>query len=411
MTELKGFWSYVHSDDETDGGRVSRLAKDVVAEFEMLTGERIDLFLDKDAITWGEDWRSKIDGGLSSVAFFIPVITPRYFMSSECRRELQFFARKAKALGVEELILPLLYVDIPSLHEEIPSDDLVATVKTFQWENWLELRFSDIDSGDYRRGVARLAHRLVDANKRVEEANVAEAALALEPSEEDSDDLPGLLDQVAATEEALPQWQTTLEAISQEIQLVGCIVEEATSNIDKGNAQGKGFAARLAVARKLSKNMREPSENIWSYGNEFASQLHHIDTGFRAIIERVAVEARESPESKSEICTFFQSIRDLSDAAHESLAAVQNMIDAISPVEAMSKDLRKPFRRLRQGLTLIVEAREVTEEWVKLIDETGIDCEDIEGEEFQRLQNYGAAETLDKFTDEDELSDSLYLDR
>jgi hypothetical protein len=108
VPELKGFWSYVHADDDTDGGRISRLAKDVVAGFDMLTGESIDLFLDRDQISWGEDWRNKIDESLSSIAFFIPVLTPRYLMSSECRRELQFFAQRAKRLGIEELVLPLL---------------------------------------------------------------------------------------------------------------------------------------------------------------------------------------------------------------------------------------------------------------------------------------------------------------
>jgi hypothetical protein len=55
------------------------------------------------------------------------------------------------------------------------------------------------------------------------------------------------------------------------------------------------------------------------------------------------------------------------------------MIDAISPVEAMSRDLRDPLRRLRQGLTLMVEARDVTDEWVEMIEGTGIDCDDFAG--------------------------------
>jgi hypothetical protein len=41
VADLKGFWSYVHADDDADGGRVSRLAQDVVEQFEMLTGETI----------------------------------------------------------------------------------------------------------------------------------------------------------------------------------------------------------------------------------------------------------------------------------------------------------------------------------------------------------------------------------
>lgn len=375
MAELKGFWSYVHADDDADSGRVSRLAKDVAAQFTMLTGESIDLFLDRDDITWGEDWRGKIDESLSTIAFFIPVLTPRYFMSSECRRELQFFARRAKNLGVEELVLPLLYVDVPSLHEDTPSDDLVALVKPFHWEDWSELRFSDVDSSEYRRGVARLAQRLVEANRKAEEVNSTAIALELEPSVEDADDSPGLLDQLAATEETLPQWQITLQAITEEIQAIGQIMQEAAADLERGNAQSRGFAARLATARRISQRLREPAENVWSFGNEFASQLHEIDEGFRAIIERAPSEVQENPESRTEICTFFRAIRELSTSARDGLGAIQSMIDAISPVEAMSRDLRNPLRRLRQGLTLMVEAREVTDEWVEMIEGTSIDCD------------------------------------
>jgi uncharacterized coiled-coil DUF342 family protein len=377
VSQLKGFWSYVHADDESDDGRIARLAKDVVAESEMLTGEKIDLFLDKDAISWGEDWRNKIDDSLASIAFFIPVITPRYFMSAECRRELRYFASRAKNLGVEELVLPLLYVDVPSLHEDTPSDDLVALVKPFQWENWLELRFADVDSGEYRRGVARLARRLVEANKQAEEVNLVAAARELEPSREDEDDAPGVLDQLAAAEETLPEWQMTLEAISREITEIGQIAQEAAEDIQRGGDQGMGFAARLTNARKLSKRMHEPSERVWSLGNEFASQLHRVDTGFRTMINQAASEVRENLQSRSDICDFFNSIREMSAASDEAMEEIQNMINEISPIEGMSRDLRNPLRRLRQGLTLIIEAREVTDEWVELIEGTGIDCDDL----------------------------------
>ena len=144
-------------------------------------------------------------------------------------------------------------------------------------------------------------------------------------------------------------------------------------------AQGKGFAARLTIARKASHKLKEPAENIWSLGNEFVSQLHQIDPGFRAIIEQASIEAGDNPESQANVYSFFQKIRELSDAARGGLESLQSMIDASSPLEAMSRDLRGPVRRLRQGLTVMVEAREVIDEWVKMIEDTGIDCDDFAG--------------------------------
>ena len=95
----KGFWSYVHKDDEAEGERISKLAKDVVNEYELLAGDTIELFLDKDGIGWGDEWRKKIDDHLESVEFFVPVMTPRYFKSPECRLELNQFVRSASKCG------------------------------------------------------------------------------------------------------------------------------------------------------------------------------------------------------------------------------------------------------------------------------------------------------------------------
>ena len=55
MANSEGFWSYVHADDEAEGGRILRLARDVAGQFEMLTGEPLTLFLDKDAIKWSDN--------------------------------------------------------------------------------------------------------------------------------------------------------------------------------------------------------------------------------------------------------------------------------------------------------------------------------------------------------------------
>ena len=380
MSNSQGFWSYVHKDDEAEQGRISRLAKDVAAQYEMLTGETIELFLDKDALEWGDDWRDKIDASLASVAFFIPVLTPRYFMSPECRRELQFFARRAEQLGIKELVLPLHYVDVPAFGDELVKDDLIALVRKFQWEDWRDLRYVDVTAEAYRRGVSGLASRLVVANKHAEEANVAEAALQMEEAvQEEGDDAPGLIDRMAGAEEALPSWTETLEGIGREIEVIGKVMQEATSEISKSSGRGgKGFAYRLAVARRLATQLSEPTERISTFGNDFASQLHDVDEGFRAIIEQAPAEVEGNPESKKELCQFFGMVKSLSSSAHEGLSSAQGMIDAIAPIEKMSRDLRPVLRRLRQGLTIMVEAREVTDSWVGLIEASGVDCRSLE---------------------------------
>jgi hypothetical protein len=168
----------------------------------------------------------------------------------------------------------------------------------------------------------------------------------------------------------------TIEAIGRDIEHIGQVLQEAVAEIQQSDGQAKSFAARLLIARKLTRQLSEPADRVWSFGNEFASQLHEVDEGIRVLIERATAEVQQHPDSKTEVCTFFNAVRTLSTAAHAGLSAAQEMIDAIAPIEKMSRDLRPVLRRLRQGLTTMVEAKEVSDEWVQLIDGSDVKCED-----------------------------------
>lgn len=378
MPELNGFWSYVHADDDTEGGRITRLGRDVVSQFELLTGERINLFLDADALQWGDSWRSEIDGSLSSIAFFVPVLTPRYFLSAECRRELQFVLRRAANLGVKQLVLPLLYVMVPGLDGGGSEDDLVKLVATFQWEDWRELRFAEPTSEPYRRAVARLAERLLVANREAERAPQLHAASVGTSMQSEQEDAPGFLDRVAKLEEALPQWNETIVQIGQEIGLVGDLLQSAARDIKISDANGKGFGGRQFIARRAAREVTEPTERIVGLANDFATQMHDVDAGFRALIEQVDLEPIDDADVLEAVCFFFGAIRTLASSARESFASTQQLIDGAGPVEKLSRDLRPPLRRLREGLTQFVEAREVIEEWLRMIESTTVECPQVD---------------------------------
>lgn len=366
MAAIDGFWSYVHADDDAESGRVAQLARDVVAQFEMLTGESISLFLDRDRLQWGDDWRPKVDASLSSIAFFVPIITPRYFMSKECRRELNYFARQAQRLGIEELVLPVLWIEVPGLHEDKPTDELLALVKRFQWSDWTTLRFSDLGSGEYRKAVAELAARLVQANSVAE---VAAKTLDIDKveAEPDDDDL-GTLDKLGVMEVSLPQMAEILNQVAGAIQEIGHVMQGATGEIEANTNPSAALATRLRIARRLSGELATPAASIRRLGNDFSSSLNDVDEGVRIIISRAPDEVRDSPQSRTEFEAFFEAIRDMVTQAEIGLGAVANMIAQLEPIEKMSRDLRQPLRTLREGLTLFVDGLTVMRGWISLID-------------------------------------------
>jgi hypothetical protein len=375
LTTWDGFWSYVHADDHAENGKITSLAEDVTSQYELLTGERINLFLDKNSLEWGEQWKKKVDEGLGSVAFFIAVITPRYFMSAECRRELQAFARKSSQLGIRELVLPLLYVDVSALRDDSPDDDLVNLIKQYQWEDWRELRFEEPDSKAYRKAVSRLAERLQEANRKSESMMiVAPIERPAEPHGDDSETAPGTLDRLAEWEDIAPVMQKTLEDITAHIQEVGAIMNEANQEIGQRSNQGQTFAHRLIITRLAASKLQHPADELLALGNNFATQLHLYDIGVRTLVEVVGSDPDCNTDDKTEICRLFESLLTLSSSAKEGLGSLQSMIDQITPLEKISRDLRPPLRGLRRALTLLLEGIEITDSWVSLIEQCPIQC-------------------------------------
>lgn len=367
MTPLQGFWSYTHADDEADSGRVAELARDIAAQYEMLTGESIDVFLDRDALEWGNAWQEKVDESLATVAFFVPVLTPRYFLRPECRRELRTFAAQAERLGLSELLMPVLYVDVPALRDDEPSDELIALVKNYQWANWTDLRFKERESCEYRRGVADLAARLVAANEEAAKTPLS-PPVPTQLVSLDEDDEPGLMDRMADAEEALPNWTKTITEIGQVIEQLGELMQAASTQMEDADKRGKGFAGRLTVARKLAGDLNSSADNIIDLGNRFAQELALVDSGIRAIIDLAPNSAATNTEERAQIEEFFTSIRELSAASDEGLEKVALMINEMTPLQQMSRDLREPLKRMKQGLTATVEGRQIITEWVRLID-------------------------------------------
>lgn len=365
MAKPGGFWSYAHKDDEADFGRITNLGRDVVAQYEMLTGESIDLFLDRDSLEWGDAWRAKVDGSLATVAFFIPVVTPRYFQSTECRRELRFFATNAQRLGLSELVMPLLYVDFPGLHEQDPADELIKIVNEFQWQPWTDLRFTERSSAEYLKNVNALATRLAAAN-----ATAAAVSLTMKIEEPigDEDDPPGMLDRIAEAELALPKWSDTIVRVGQIIESLGEDMSNATQEMSDADKRGQGFVGRLTVSRKLAQAIDGPGEEVLELSSQFVEQLSTVDSGIRQLIELGAsVDDASEPAERESLLEFFENVEELAGSAREGFATVADFLESMEPIERMSRDLRAPLRKFRQGLTVMSEAQVLMDEWVQLI--------------------------------------------
>ena len=345
----------------------------------MITGDQLDLFLDKEDLAWGDHWRSVIDESVAERMCFVAVMTPSYFRSAECRRELTLFIQSAKKLGLDELLLPLYYVETPMLEEDT-EDELVQKIRQFQREEWRDLRLSELSSEPYRRGVNRLARRLACANRRAEKVASAERSRDEPAAEEGNLGEPeapaeGTLDQLAAMEEALPEWKSTMEEITDETKGIGAMLNDAAAELNRH--AGSTFKHKRSIVRELARRMEQPVNTLAALSAKFVSSAYGVDAGVRVVIEQAAAIVEADPERRDVICGLFEQIRSLSITMAESLGKAEEAREKALVLETVSRDFQPVVRRWRQGMTTLLEAGNITDEWIALIDESGVECEGL----------------------------------
>jgi TIR domain len=110
--DFHAFLSYAQVDDEYANGAVSQLRTLIEKEGRRVTGQKLfTIFRDKDHIFPGETFEFTIAEALKQSFILIPIITPTYFESEPCLRELEQFIEKENILGRQDLVIPIYFVE------------------------------------------------------------------------------------------------------------------------------------------------------------------------------------------------------------------------------------------------------------------------------------------------------------
>lgn len=168
--------SYVRSDDDHDGGRITQFRQRLEGEVRMQTGKAFPIFQDRNDLSWGQRWAERLEQSLNDVTFLIPVITPSFFESPACRSEFEIFLKKEKLLGINRLILPIYYVTADQMDQRYnsESDSVVSTLSERQWTDWREFRFKTFSDESVGSAMAKLGNSIKGAIEEL--ATIREAA-------------------------------------------------------------------------------------------------------------------------------------------------------------------------------------------------------------------------------------------
>jgi uncharacterized membrane protein HdeD (DUF308 family)/tetratricopeptide (TPR) repeat protein len=201
MKKPVAFMSYAHRDDR--GGRLTALREELSEAVSMHYGQDFEIFQDRD-ISWGQNWKERIDDSLDEVTFLIAIITPRFFNREECRRELRRFLDRENRVNRNDLILPIYYVDTPLVNDESKraTDELAQIIVTRQYADWRDLRHEPFDDPEVSKRMDQLARQ------------ISEVLYSVEAVEQRHSQIDNLYERARSAHQQR-QWQAVIEAFAE----------------------------------------------------------------------------------------------------------------------------------------------------------------------------------------------------
>lgn len=108
MARTVAFFSYRRPDDQNLNGLLSKIRAAMEAQLRVHYSDDAKIYPDRDDLRLGDDWQAELDQALSEAVLLIPVLTPNFFTSENCRAELQRFLERAHELRETRLVMPIL---------------------------------------------------------------------------------------------------------------------------------------------------------------------------------------------------------------------------------------------------------------------------------------------------------------
>jgi len=159
-----GFWSYAQTDDQIPSGQLGMLREMLGRELQLQIGQPTRIFQSTTANEIGSDGRHEIVAAIAEASFFVAILTPSYLQSQFCAQELLWFREREAALGRNDLIFPLHYIDTSQLALTTPQEsnglDVLALLRSRQMADFRDLRSSTFDTGAVWSRIAALARSI-----------------------------------------------------------------------------------------------------------------------------------------------------------------------------------------------------------------------------------------------------------
>lgn len=350
-----GFISYTRKDNEDFSGVVDRLKKDLESRFHAATGRELKIFLDRESIGWGDDWRASIGDSVKAATFFIPVVTMRFFESDACRDELLAFYENATHLGVQELILPVVLAGA----EFISADDARPEVQLIDRLNYKpidEAWMSGYESPIWNRMIQSMVTELARKLALAESALAAAETTAVEqhtPAGEMSESVTADATELASEIQELTDTTSELQGVMERFGAAA----QANS---LGDTSALSPQQKQASMIRMAHALKEPANELAALGSKLERQVAATDVRLRAVVgELRSIDVEMARDQLDSLLSALSGLDNLA-VVHAQLNQLAQMLRLVAVVNV---SMRASVQPAISGLQSIESALATVDRW------------------------------------------------
>jgi hypothetical protein len=303
------------------------------------SGRELVVFVDRNAIGWGENWRDRLLEGIDAAAVLLPVVTATYLRSPVCREEFLAFQAKADAVGATGLVLPVVLVTSRTVRPDSP-DAIARFVATHQHANLEAALLDGYDSPAWTTATATLAGSLIAAWERA-----VRTRSAIDAPPDPAALLAELGDRMAAITATADGLSGALERLAQAAHTLG--------------QPGDGTEARHPWTSRAARALEPPARDLEELGVRLYTEVKAADLALR----RLSRAAATPDDTGTALRPVLESWGGLFRGVGNVAGVTARLLSSFRDAEATSAPLRRSLQPARDGLTAVRDAIGLLKTW------------------------------------------------
>ncbi len=370
---VRCFLSYSRDDAEAMNGIAVEIKKRLEGFYRASTGRTLHIFVDREDIGWGEDWREKIAGAVRDATVFMPLITMNYFTREACREELTTFYRNADLLGVTDLILPIVLAG----SSRITADDSREEVRIIERLQFIPVEDAwpqGFSSPAWTTAMFDITKKLMTAVERaesrigtIETAEHQPSAPSFDDSdpddegEDDPESAVGLYDLMHDFMESIDGFKEVSPAASADMSDFFDKVAETFEGLN-GAPDRRALNQRALAA---SGPLLEVATRLNSSAGQMLKHVSTADAAIRQVAESVA--GSHVPELQDGLRDALASMNEVFEGSEDLPAQMDQIVRSLKFARGMNVSLRNAFQVGQRGMAAVRDAIKIFRSWEDLV--------------------------------------------